>query len=102
LLFTFFGNNTYLVYLINASRSGSTLVSLPFEFLDGMKFGPRFFLSIVAILISRYWEDAEVGVRLLSLYRRLSKQSLSQKELEKMKLHKVKFAVVVFALRASN
>ena len=102
LLFTLFGNDTYLIYLTNASGSGSSLVSLPFKFLDGTRFGPRFFLSIVTIFISMYWEDAEVGVRLLSPYRRLSKQSLSQKELEKMKLHGVPFTMVVHALRAGN
>jgi hypothetical protein len=102
LLFTLFGNDTYLIYLTNASGSGSALVSLPFKFLDGTQFGPRFFLSIVTILISRYWEDVEAGVRLLCPYRRLSKQSLSQKELEKMKLHGVPFTMVVHALRAGN
>jgi hypothetical protein len=102
LLFTLYGNDTYLIYLTNASGSGSALVALPFKFLDGTQFGPRFFLSIVAILISRYWEEAEVNVRLLSLYRRLSKQNLSQKELEKIKLHGVPLIMVVYALHARN
>jgi hypothetical protein len=102
LLFTLFGNDTYLIYVTKASGHGSALVSLPFKFLDGTKFGPRFFLSIVTILISRYWEDLEVDIRLLSPYRRLSKQSLSQTELEKMKLHGVPFTMWFHALRARN
>jgi hypothetical protein len=43
-------------------------VSLPFKFLDGTIFGPRFVLSIVVMLISAYWEEAEAKARIMSPY----------------------------------
>ena len=102
LLFLVYGNNTYVVSLTRASGHGSSLVRLPFKFLDGTKFGPRFFMSIATTLISSFWEGVELDVRILSPYRRLSKRSLSKRELDRMKLHGVPYGMVAKALWAGN
>lgn len=102
LLFVLWGDNTYLVYLEKASGHGAAFVTLPFKFLDGTRFGPRFILSIITIFIARYWEDLEVEVRLLSPYRKLARQSLSASELGELKLHGVPFTMVHHAVKAGN
>lgn len=102
LLFVLDGNDTYIMSLTKATGAGAAFVSLPFRFLDGTQFGPRFVLSLVCLLVSRYWEAVEVDVRLLSPYRRLSARSLSGAELARMKLHGVPVTMVFHALRARN
>ena len=54
-------------------------MSLPFKFLDGTVFGPRFVLSIVVkMLISGFWEETEVKVKIMSPYWRPSRRNLKK------------------------
>ena len=102
LLFVLSGNDNYTVNLLGADGHGYHLVKLPFKFLDGTVFGPRFVLSIVAMLISYYWEKVEVEVRVMSPYRRLSRRNLTKKELGRINLHGVPFTMAGKALWAGN
>jgi hypothetical protein len=77
-------------------------VSLPFKFLGGTVFGPWFILSIVAMLISVYWEEVEVEVRIVSPCRRLSRQNLSKKELDRINLRGMLIRMVGKALWAGS
>jgi hypothetical protein len=102
LLFLLDGNDTYIISLTKSSGAGAALVSLPFRFLDGTRFGPRFILSLLCVLLSRYWEEVEVDVRIMSPYRRLWKGEVSGRQLDAMKLHGVPVTMVWHALRAGN
>ena len=102
LLFVLSGNDNYTVNLLGADGHGHHLVKLPFKFLDGTVFGPRFVLSIVALLISEYWQEVEVEVRVMSPYRRLSRRNLTKKELDRINLHGVPFTIVGKALWTGN
>jgi hypothetical protein len=102
LLFLLYGNDTYIISLSKATGVGAALVSLPFKFLDGTQFGPRFMLSLICVLLSRYWEEVEVDVRILSPYRTLSKRNLSKTQLDRMKLHGVPVTMVWHAMHAGN
>lgn len=102
LLFLLNGNDTYIISLTKSTGAGAALVSLPFRFLDGTRFGPRFILSLLCVLLSRYWEEVEADVRILSPYRRLWKKDLSSQQLDGMKLHGVPVTMVWYALRAGN
>ena len=102
LLFVLSGNDNYTVNLLGADGHGHYLVKLPFKFLDGTVFGPRFVLSIVAMLISNYWEEVEVEVRIMSPYRRLSRRNLTKNELDRINLHGVPFTMVGKTLWAGN
>ena len=102
LLFLLYGNGSYIILLSKATGVGEALVSLPFKFLDGTQFGPRFMLSLICVLLSRYWEEIEVDVRILSPYRALSKRNMSKTQLDLMKLHGVPVTMVWHAMHAGN
>ena len=102
LLFLIMGDNTYVISSTKATGHGSSLVRLPFKFLDGTKFGPRFFMSLATSMISSYWEGVELDVQILSPYRALRLSNLTKGQLEKMKLHGVPFTMAVKALWAGN
>lgn len=102
LLFAAYGDNTYIVSLTRVDGHGSSLVRLPFKFLDGTKFGPRFFMSLATSQISSYWEGIELDVRILTPYRALSKSHLTKGQLDKMKLHGVPFTMVGKSLWVGN
>jgi hypothetical protein len=102
LSFLLAGNDVYQVNLLGADgKEHKTAVR--WEFLDGTKFGPRFFMtSITSFLIIPFWENVELSVRIMAPYRRLKKSTSESRHLFTMYLHGVPFTALFKALWHGN
>ena len=102
LSFILAGNDVYTVNLLGSDgKDHSTAVK--WKFLDGTKFGPRFFMtSITSFLLIPFWEDIELSVRIMAPYRRLQKSTSESRHLFTMYLHGVPFTALFKALWHGN
>jgi hypothetical protein len=102
LSFVLAGNDIYEVNLLGADGS-QHLTAVKWKFLDGTKFGPRFFMTlIVSFLFISFWEMVELSVRVMVPYRRLQKRNTKSRHLFTMYLHGVPFTSMFKALWHRN
>lgn len=95
LSFVLAGNDIYQVNLIGADGA-EHLTAVKWKFLDGTKFGPRFFMTLLtSLLFIPFWEMVELEVRIMVPYRALQSQkhkySTESRYLFTMYLHGVPF-----------
>jgi hypothetical protein len=102
LSFVLAGNDVYEVNLVGADgKEHKTAVM--WRFLDGTKFGPRFFMtSITSFILIPFWENVELSVRIMAPYRRLKKTTSESRHLFTMYLHGVPFTALFKALWHGN
>lgn len=102
LSFVLAGNDIYQVNLLGEDGA-KHLTAVRWEFLDGTKFGPRFFMTLlVSFLFTPFWEQFELAVRVMVPYRRLQKGNTKGRHLLTMYLHGVPFTSFFKALRQKN
>ena len=71
LSFVLAGNDIYQVNLVGGDGA-IYRTAVKWKFLDGTKFGPRFFMTLlIALLFIPFWEMVELEVRIMVPYRRL-------------------------------
>lgn len=102
LSFVLAGNDIYEVNLTGADGK-QHLTAVRWQFLDGTKFGPRFFMTLlVSFLFTPFWERFELAVRAMVPYRRLQRGNKEGRHLLTMYLHGVPFTSFFQALRHKN
>ena len=102
LSFVLSGNDIYAVNLIG-NDGKQHLTAVRWQFLDGTKFGPRFFMTLlVSFLFTPFWEQFELAVRVTVPYRRLQQGNKEGRHLLTMYLHGVPFTTFFKALRHKN
>ncbi|EXJ54380.1 hypothetical protein A1O7_09719 [Cladophialophora yegresii CBS 114405] len=102
LSFVLAGNDVYQVNLLGADGEKHN-TAVKWKFLDGTKFGPRFFMtSITSFLLIPFWENVELSVRIMAPYRRLKKSTSESRHLFTMYLHGVPFTALFKALWHGN
>ena len=102
LSFVLSGNDIYQVNLLGEDGT-KHLTAVRWEFLDGTKFGPRFFMTLlVSFLFTPFWEQFELAVRVMVPYRRLRKSNKEGRHLLTVYLHGVPFTSFFKALRHKN
>ncbi|KAL6247992.1 hypothetical protein RBB50_005340 [Rhinocladiella similis] len=102
LSFVLSGNDIYAINLLGSDHN-KHLTAVKWKFLDGTRFGPRFFMTIlISFLFNPFWEMVELKVRTMAPYRQLRNRSEKSRYLCTGHLHGVPFTIVFKALWHRN
>lgn len=104
LSFVVSGNDIYAINLLGSDHS-KHLTAVKWKFLDGTRFGPRFFMTVlISFLFNPFWEMVELKVRTMVPYRQLrdDQSAAVSRYLCTGHLHGVPFTVVFKALWHRN